>query len=219
MDIYYKMVKRPSKVIPKTFDNNSYLTNRIGFWGTVIDVNSLINAVTVRADTGLEYKNIPVATKTWVNKTDNFVSGERDLPQVGSRVFVLTPTKTIQGAFVLCSGYARGEKDTHNLYCKKESDKTKFNTSMEKITQSGWKLSENFTTGYVEVKSKDDNVNLSIDLEENEIVISAWNHSITLSKDGIEIKSNTDLTIDAGSHNLNLKGQKVSINGTNLEVT
>ena len=87
--------------------NNNYLAQRIGFWGLVSAQNSLNNTVTVISDTGYELKNIPVFSSEWVTVDDNknYIPSTRNLPPVKSRVFVLTPTYTAVGAFVLCSGF------------------------------------------------------------------------------------------------------------------
>lgn len=178
--------------------NDSFLDDRVGFWGNITDVDSTKNRVRVLADTGFEYVGLPVASFEWVNKNSNNVSGSRNLPPIGSRVFVFTPTKTITGAFVLCSGYAAGDVETHNLYAD-ESQKDEKNTIREKISPSGWNESENYTNGIKTIESLNGKIKAELD-PNSSITITGWNHVITINENGIQLdnaKSGADVNIKA----------------------
>ena len=170
---------------------SSFLESRIGFWGNVENVNSQNNTVDVVADIGFLYRNIPVMSHEWVNATDSkdYVTAERNLPPVGARVFVLTPTRTITGAFVLCSGYARGEEDTHTLYAKNDSEQEEKNAVREKVTQGGWTVKEDYANGNSSFTSQDGNIAVNINPVENsdkgqtkEVSLAAWDNVISVSE-------------------------------------
>lgn len=204
----------PTDTLKNPFGNGTPYDSRFGFWGYVEDVNSEMNCCTVKANSGFTYKNIPVASKEWTNSNG---SGERDLPQKGSRVFVLMPTGTISGAFILCSGYALGESDSHNLYCKNSTEKDYFNASKEKITQSGWNIKESFENGNISFTSKDEKVKLEINLSDDskhsqtkQIKITAWENEIVITEKGMTITPKKKVTLDAKDG--------IEINGNNKVV-
>lgn len=192
----------------RDFENSSPYSNRIGFWGTVDAVNSSTNRVTVISETGITYPGIPVYSSEWVNADDNkdYVTGSRNLPPVGARVFVLMPTRTVTGSFVLCSGYALGESKTRNLFAAEKNKIEKLNTIKEKITQGGWNITENYENGNIQLLSKDGNIKTELNLEEDNsdsenrhkkgVVITAFESVITVNEDGIKIESkNNDVTL------------------------
>ena len=121
-------------------NNNNYLKGRIGFWALVTAVNSRNNTVTVVSDTGYELKNIPVVSGEWVtvDENKNYIPSQRNLPPVNSRVFVLTPTYTAVGAFVLCSGFSRGDENIRTLWAANENELEDKNNCREVKTQGGF---------------------------------------------------------------------------------
>lgn len=214
-------------------ENYSYMDGRIGFWGNVEDVDSNKMRASVRSDTGVLYVGIPFTSREWVSVTDNFVTGERYLPQKGARVFVLMPTETITGAFILCSGYAAGDSDTKKIFSDKNNIE-KNNNIYERITQSGWKFKEFYKTGNIEFISPDNvlslEINVSDDSEESkekgtEIVISG--NTIELTDNGliltdknnniIEMKSSGITITDVNNNVIDMSSTSVKING-NFEV-
>ena len=207
------------KADAKGLDRQNFLDKRAGFWADVIAVNSRNNSVDVIADIGIVYRNIPVMSREWVNadSSKNYVTAERYLPPKGARVFVLTPTHTIEGAFVLCSGYTRGETDVHTLYAKNESEKDAKNTEKETVTQGGWKETEDYANGNINLVSNDGNIKIAVNTAANtqksqqkEVAITAWNNEVHITENGIEIKmSNKDV---------NIKANKVTIEATKMTV-
>ena len=218
------------------FSNKNALDERIGFWADVTEVNSEANTCNILSDTGFPFRNIPVATKEWITPksvatetyTDrNYTTAERNLPPVGSRVFVLTPTKTIAGAFILCSGYTYGDKETHTLF---EANKEGIR---ETKTQGGWTKQEFYKNGNVYLESNDSNIKLEINVaddtdnsKEKKLTLSAWNTEITITEEGLSVTLPEDLTINiSGDANINVDGNttltttKLSVNDGNLEVT
>lgn len=228
-------------------DCSTGLENRIGFWATVTEVNSMENNVRVISDSKMEYIGIPVVSlDEWVCKGEEYVTGSRNLPPVGARVFVLVPAGTISSAFVLCSGYTRGDGATHALWGT-DSDAEEKSRIRERVSQGGWNKQENYDTGKYTVMSKDGNLSLSIDLEnqmatvsvwnsiievngnDEKITLSAWDTAIEINADGVklapkklEITSSGDITLDAGQNNFTIKAARFAVNpgaaGASLEV-
>lgn len=212
-----------------SFSKSSFLDSRIGFWGNVEKVNSQNNTVDVTADIGFLYRNIPVMSHEWVNATDNkdYVTAERNLPPVGARVFVLTPTRTITGAFVLCSGYARGEEDTHVLYAKNDSEQAEKNAVREKVTQGGWTVKEDYANGNSSFTSQDGKIAVNVNPIENsnkgqskEVSLTAWNNEVHITESGITISipNNASLTLNIQKDCSIVANGDVTIQGTNVTV-
>ena len=201
-----KLVINKKRLDNHPFDNNIYLSNRIGFWATVTEVDAESNTVRVISDTKQEYDGIPVISREWVSENDNYVTGARNLPPVGSWVFVLTPTRTITGSFVLCSGYAKGDSAKHTLF---EKDKEKISA---KKTVGGWQLEENYDNGDIQIVNNDKTVTLTVEnSEDSKITLKANETTITIEKDNISlnIKGNVSLETDK---NLVLKAKKIQMN-------
>lgn len=205
--------KTPVPSSRKLFSNQSFFDDSIGFWGEVSGVDSSKNRVRVIAATGMEFVGLPVASLEWVTKSDNYVSGEIRLPQVGSRVFVLMPTHTIAGAFVLCSGFAAGENSTHTLYSDREH-KEENNKISKKKTQGGWLETENYETGVKTLESHNQKIKIELNPDESDgsAVITAFNTIITINEtDGI--------TLDSSGSEINVKNtKKLVIDSTNQDV-
>lgn len=206
MNVIFTKKRKDADSIPLKTD--TYMDNRIGFWGNITGVNSEKNTVRVLDSTGLEYIGLPVVSNEWVNENDDFVSGSRNLPPVGSRVFVLMPTHTITGAFVLCSGYAIGDQKTQKLW---EKDKEKVS---ESVTSGGWIETEDYESGNRIIKDKDNEISIEIDKGSKEITLSAFKHTIKIDESGITIDSSENETIKVKSEKdikLDAKGNELSI--------
>lgn len=232
MDIKFNKIRLNARKLP--LDSDSPLIDRIGFWAVVDEVNSMTNRVNVYSDTGILVKGLPVVSNEWVSPSSDerkYITGSRNLPPVGARVFVLMPTHTIAGAFILCSGFAAGEVNTHELYAKEEDKKT-FNTVQEKITQGGWREKEDYTTGNRSIESKDGSIKVELNLEKNNrleqekgIIITAYDNVITINPDKkITITSKQEVVVDASDQKVTLVASKFSVksdvNGqASLEVT
>lgn len=218
-------------------NNNNYLKGRIGFWALVTAVNSRNNTVTVVSDTGYELKNIPVVSGEWVTVDDNknYIPSQRNLPPVNSRVFVLTPTYTAVGAFVLCSGFSRGDENIRTLWAANENELEDKNNCREVKTQGGWDITEEYANGNFKAISNDGNIKFNVNTEENsqksqpkEVSVTAWGNSIIINENGVsytdangnEIQSTSSgITItDANNNTIEMGASGVTINN-HLEVT
>lgn len=193
-----KIIKNFHKTnaIPSHIPEGNYLENRIGFWALVKSVNSLNNTVTVVSDTGFEYPNIQVKSDEWVTVNDqkDYIPSQRNLPPKNSRVFVLTPTRSITGAFVLCSGFSRGDENIRTLWAKNESELEEKNNCREIKTQGGWDIKEEYKNGNSSITSNDENIVITINTaadnqkgQKKEVSINAWDNSIVVDESGIVI--------------------------------
>lgn len=217
MEIFYEKRKKSVPHADKT--NESFLDGRIGFWGNVKDVDSTLNCVGVVSDTGNYYPSIPVISEEWVyyNKDLDYVPSSRNLPPIDARVFVLMPTRTITGAFVLCSGYAGGESCTRALFSDK-NDKNKNNAIKERISQGGWKTKEYYADGNRIIQSNDGNIEIHLNLTDNdddnlekEVLIKAWNNTIKINNDGIEVKDKNNNKVVSKNSGLEITDKNENI--------
>lgn len=205
-------VKQRKDAERNPLENTSYMKDAIGFWGNVCDVDSTINSVDVISDTGIKYQGIPVISKEWVNKDKDqeYTTGSRNLPPYGARVFVLTPTHTASGAFVLCSGYAKGDTKKQTLYATKDEsgeDKKEKNTIEEAVLLGGWKVKKYYENGNLTISNDKDEIQLEVvnvdDTKNNvkkSISLSVFGHNVVIKKDEIKIadsfKNNITTTKD-----------------------
>ena len=226
-----KQVHRINAPITPVNENN-YLTKRIGFWGTVTAQNSLSNTVTVVSDTGFEYSGIQVFSKEWVTIDDNkdYIPSTRNLPPVKSRVFVLTPTFTAVGAFVLCSGFSRGDENIRTLWAQSESELEEKNNSSETKTQGGWDITENYKNGNSTFFSNDENIKLNVQVVDDEqdsskkkkIELVAWDNIITINEDGISITDKNDNSVvadDSGIIITDANENTITLNNSGINIT
>lgn len=190
-----KNIHKTNVTAPHLPEGN-FLAGRIGFWALVTDVNSINNTVTVVSDTGFEYPNIPVMSNEWVTVDDSkdYIPSTRNLPPKNSRVFVLTPTYTATGAFVLCSGFSRGDENIRTLWASGEGELEDKNNCRETKTQGGWDITEEYKNGNTTFKSNDEKIVININTIEDsqksqkkEISIKAWDNSIVIDDKGIVI--------------------------------
>lgn len=193
-------------------NNDSYLKNRLGFWALVKDVNSKNNTVTVVSDTGFEYSNIPVKSDEWVTLKDNYIPSQRNLPPKNSRVFVLTPTFTAVGAFVLCSGFSRGDENIRTLWAANDNELEDKNNSRETKTQGGWDITEEYANGNYKAASNDGKIVFQAnpvqddDKSQNkEISLNAWGNTIVINEDGIAVTDANNNTVEATSDGIIIK--------------
>ena len=210
--------------------NENYMKGRIGFWAIVKEVNSLNNTVTVISDTGFEYPNIQVMSSEWVTVDDNkdYIPSERNLPPVNSRVFVLTPTFTAVGAFVLCSGFSRGDENIRTLWAANENELEDKNNCREIKTQGGWDITEEYSNGNYKAVSNDGKITINANTTEDsdkeqkkEISLNAWDNVITVNEDGITVTDKSGNKIESTSDGLKLTDKNknvINMTATNIQI-
>jgi hypothetical protein len=139
--------------------------NRHGAWGYVEKTYSGDHSADVFLDTGTYLKHCPVASKEWVVPGEEYVSGERDLPPVGARVFVIMPYggNSYDGSFILCSGFIVSSKPEKEAFMEEEKE-----NSRKRVKPGNWKELYDYVTGTHEIISPDEETSLKIDYGEGE---------------------------------------------------
>lgn len=203
-----------TNAIPPHLPEGNFLSGRIGFWALVIGVNSINNTVTVVSDTGYVYPNIPVISNEWVTVDDSkdYIPSTRNLPPKNSHVFVLTPTYTATGAFVLCSGFSRGDENIRTLWAKNENELEDKNNCRETKTQGGWDITEEYANGNFKAESNDGNITINVNTTEDsqksqlkEVSVTAWNNKVVINEDGISVVDKNGNTIKSISKKIFLE--------------
>ncbi len=138
--------------------------NRVwGEWGRVEKQNSIDNTVDVRLDSGVYLNRVPVASKEWVlfgeSVEKDFNSGERDLPPIQSRIFIMMPSLTYDDCFIApFSGFNTTDRNASDPFLETEQENIK-----ERITPSGWHITDDYVTGSHKAVSPDEKTSLEID--------------------------------------------------------
>ena len=198
----------------------NYLQNRIGFWALVKDVNSINNTVTVISDTGFIFPNIPVISNEWVTVDDSkdYIPSTRNLPPKNSRVFVLTPTYTATGAFVLCSGFSRGDENIRTLWAADENELEDKNNCRETKTQGGWDITEEYKNGNFKAESNDGKILFTVNpvkdsekSQDKEVTLTAWDNVITVTENGLSVTDKNGNKIEATSNGIKVTDKNNNI--------
>jgi hypothetical protein len=133
---------------------------RYGEWGRVELLHSEDNSVDVFLDIGIYLKRVPVSSREWVvpgrDADKDYDSGERNLPPVQARVYIMMPTGTYDDCFVLCSGFPTIEQP--KPYMEKDKERIK-----ERITPSGWHITDDYVTGSHKAVSLDEKTSIDLD--------------------------------------------------------
>jgi hypothetical protein len=162
MDIIIKRRKAgpPSPEPSKRLARPSPYDKRYGEWGRVELLHSEDNTADIFLDIGVYLKRVPVSSREWVvpgqDAEKEYNSGERNLPPVHARVFVMMPTGTYDDGFVLCSGFAAIDQTPPYMEDEKEDIK-------ERITPGGWHITNDYTTGSHKSVSPDKKTSVEID--------------------------------------------------------
>jgi hypothetical protein len=151
----------PAPPTPQKLAPPSPYDRRFGEWGRVEVPHSDDNTVDIYLDSGIHLKRVPVASKEWVifgeDAKKGYNSGERNLPPEHARVFVMMPTRTYADCFVMpFSGFSTIDQPTPYM----EDDKEKIK---ERITPSGWHVTDDYVTGSHKAVSPDKKTSLEID--------------------------------------------------------
>jgi len=137
---------------------------RIGQWGRVDALHSDDITVDVILDTGVILERVPVASKEWVvssedDERDYSTTGERDLPPLQTRVFVIMPSFSFNDCFVApFSGFVTIDRNASAPFMTEEKENIK-----ERITSSGWHITDDYVTGSHKAVSPDEKTSLEID--------------------------------------------------------
>lgn len=205
--------EKKREVIP-----TEYGKNKSGCWAYVTAIHSDSLTVDVENYNGFKFYYVPVASMEWVNKDGG--SGERNLPPIGSRVFILMPTGTIQGGFVLCSGFSfNSVKEREDFKAINDDDIEKFNNSKKKITNSGWSFEETLKNGNIILTNKEQTITLQFinadDSENNtkkQVLLNAFNTSLVIdAENGISITDKNGNSINATDSGIKIADKNENI--------
>jgi len=134
---------------------------RLGDWGRVEASHSEDNTADVVLASGLYLERVPVASREWVVSADDSGgernSGERDLPPVNARVFVLMPSFRYEDSFVVpFSGFSTIDRTAPFMEDGRESVR-------ERVTPGGWHVTDDLVTGSRRAVSPDGKTAFEID--------------------------------------------------------
>lgn len=216
-------ITRPSPELPTNNNFNKY--QKLGFWATVTEVNSQTYTCTVLTSNREVIRNIPLSTREWISDD----SAERNLPPKGTFVFILMPDNCISNAFILCSGYPKGEPALEQLFAASDSEQKEKDQEREMITPGGWNETENYKTGTRTITSPDGKIEIKAVLKDKEsksLEVTCFGVSLEIKEDGVTF-SGKKVTVDAGTDdisittkgNMDLKASKFTFNNTSLEIT
>lgn len=192
------------------FGTSTPFDHRNGFFGAVTEVHPETNTVHVVTDTGIELMNVEVASQQWVTyKKDGKpqLTGERNLPPVGTYVYCVMPNGTYDDCFVLCSMFSTAS--IHKDYMADDEDTANTRLCQE---NGGWLKTTDIRTGTKVIKNKpeDETIKIEIDQEsegEEKATITIHGNIVTVSKDGIEIKTDGKVSFTADKDlELNVSG-------------
>lgn len=184
--------------------------HRNGFFGAVTEVHPKTNTVHVVTDTGIELMNVEVASQQWVTyKKDGKpqLTGERNLPPVGTYVYCVMPNGTYDDCFVLCSMFSTAS--IHKDYMADDEDTANTRLCQE---NGGWLKITDIRTGTKVIKNKPENETIKIEIDQEsegaeKATITIRGNVVTVSKDGIEIKTDGKVSFTADKDlELNVSG-------------
>jgi hypothetical protein len=203
-----------SHKLPGIVSKNPF-SGRSGCWGIVRSADSRGNAVDVYTDMGIFVNHVPVASFEWVANYDGYTSGSRNLPPEGARVFIMMPTGTMDGAFVLCSAPTVLDQKHREAFMQEGRE-----TERLQVLPGGWRKTYDYTTGNYSISSSDGTVAFSVEMEGN-IDLSAFeNLSVRLTKEscvfevfgaGYEIANDGKIKINGGGAAAARRGDKVKV--------
>jgi len=191
---------------PKAAPRSPHDRWRFGEWGRVEALHSDDITADVLLDSGVYLKRVPVASKEWViigedaETKKDYNSGERDLPPVHASVYLIMPSATYNDCFITpFSGFSAIDQTAP--YMDDEKEKIK-----ERITPSGWHITDDHVTGSHKSVSPDEKTSLEIDYgneeepkEENpELRLNLFDNikAEIVAEDNVSISVFDEVTID-----------------------
>ena len=219
MDIVIKRRDSAAPVQPRRREPPFF---RIGEYGRVMKLHSEDNTVDVLLDSGVFLKHVRVRSMEWViyqeDTKKDFNAGERDLPPLHTRVFILMPDGTYNDCFVLCSLFSTPDKAKPFLADDRERIK-------EGITPSGWHITDDNDTGSHKAVSPDKETGVSIDYGSKDEPLAppelhAW--LFDGKEPGIKIDAVSGKTLDIDAfdefHAKHKKGDSLVISAFDTEI-
>ncbi|MDR1230169.1 MAG: hypothetical protein LBK61_02085 [Spirochaetaceae bacterium] len=161
MTVTVKRAAGPAGVQPEKIAQPSPFDGRFGEWGTVETPHSEDNTADIFLDSGVYLNRVPVASREWVvsgeDAEKDYNSGERSLPPVHARVFVMMPSRVYSDCFIApFSGFSTIDQTAP--YMADDREKIR-----ERIAPGGWHVTDDGTTGSRKAVSPDGKTSLEID--------------------------------------------------------
>jgi len=187
-----------------------------GLWGIVVKANSDDVTVDVKLRNGIEIRRVKVRSLEWSGYNSNRGFGERDLPPVGSKVFILLPDgeDVLDTAFVICSVvdtvWETGEKAKAELaVSSKEREALR-------ITEQGWQIKRDKDTGDVVIETSDgtDKIIISLDRTNRKVKISVGTVYLEITNAQVNISGDSKSLVTYAALNTALGGLVTAINST-----
>jgi hypothetical protein len=189
-----------NRAIPKqNLEHNPGDPNRYGVWCKVLKRYSIDHTVDVETAEGFHITRVPVTSREWATLEDPIL-GERNLPPVGSIVFMFMPTHGIDNAFIFGGCFLPSfDKHTNEFLVEGKEDE-----EFEK-TEGSWQRKKDKITGDIEIIgiSKDKKkLILTIKKSGKKIQLKDWNdNDIVIDENGTfltDTKGNKAITNDSG---------------------
>lgn len=209
MNILLKKKPNAPKSLP--FETKTHYDGRTGFFAAVTELHPENNTVHVTTDTGIELMNVKVASRSWVTYVKDGkpqLTGERNLPPVGTYVYCIMPEGRYEDSFVLCSLFS--EASIHADYM--EEGEAAANTK-KTVENGGWNETTDFRTGTKIIKNKTEDETISLEMDQEEegkenIKLTIQGTVITIDKDnGISITTDKKIEItDKGGFTYSTEG-------------
>jgi hypothetical protein len=198
MEIIIKRKNTGSPAAERKILQSSPFDKRYGEWGRVETLHSEDNSVDIYLDSGVHLKRVPVASREWVisgeDSGKDYNSGERNLPPVHARVFVMMPSSTYNDCFIMpFSGFAT--IDQTKPFMEDDQEKT-----VERITPSGRHITYDKDTGSYKSISPNEKTSFEIDFDANELHITVFDQiTIDVADKKVSVSAfDSDIVIEDG---------------------
>jgi co-chaperonin GroES (HSP10) len=122
------------------------------------------------------------------------------------------------GAFVLCSGFSRGDENIRTLWAADENELEDKNNCRETKTQGGWNITEEYANGNFKATSNDGKIEITVNpVEDNqksqnkEVTVNAWGNTIIINNDGISVTDKNNKKIITSSSGISIKDDTTDV--------
>ncbi len=223
MKINIIKVRKPTSIVQNSsiknneeFNKSSLASYIGGVWGKVTKQNSEDVTVDVRMRNGIELRHIKVRSLEWSGYNSNRAFGERDIPPLDAKVFIMLPDgpDNLDTGFVFCSVidtvWEVGEKAKEELAVSGE-EREKL-----KITEDGWKTTRDKDTGNIIIESPEvtDKMIITLDRTNKVIKISVGDIEWEITNAQINVAGSSKSLVTYAALNTALQSLITAINTT-----
>lgn len=186
-----------------------------GIEATVTGVHGEDHSVDVTLESGVVVPRVKVMSKSPIGENDTRGFGERNLPMIGSRVYVSFPNgpdRPDRGV-VTAAFFQRSELLRETLLVDGEEHITR------KITEDGLDISHNRDTGLIVIEDPE-GLNLTIDRANQTISLTHWNgdtYNLNETDVALTIRGDT-YNLSNSEVALSIKGNTININNLRVQI-